>query len=478
MSLFQRIFSGRQSPYIVFTMAIVVWFVCLPLFQDGMFMDGLLYASVAHNLARGVGTFWNPVFSQNSNPVFNTFHEHPPLVFYIQSLFFKIFGLHNIYPERIYCLFTFLLTAMFMGLIWHKVLEGRPGRRLWWLPVLLWVIMPVVFWGYADDVQENTMTVFTTSAIYFIFCAMRSGTVWRSPHFYIGCICVFLASMSKGVPGIFPVVFFFIYRLVFRKTKLIATIGASIGFGSIIAASWFLVLLDPTAREAMRIWFFDRMLQRISNDPSVHSHFHILTGLFTEQIPAMGIVLVLLIIFRLKQVKNKWSKDYFMLFLLLGFSGSLPLMLTLVQADFYFLPALPLFSIAWGLLIADGLEHTIDSLGRSKKWTTAFTAFAWVAFMAGISATICQAGKIKRDKEVLHDIYCIQKLVPENSFMTVHSDIMWSWSARLYMMRYNSISFSDKDTCPYLMAYPSEYVEGKYAQINAPLHLYKLYKLK
>ena len=57
--------------------------------EESMFVDGLWYASISRNLAEGYGSFWNPQFSAI---IFSDFHEHPPLWFGVQSLFFQLLG--------------------------------------------------------------------------------------------------------------------------------------------------------------------------------------------------------------------------------------------------------------------------------------------------------------------------------------------------------------------------------------------------
>ena len=477
MRISSKIISAKQLPFILLTTALAVFLVCLPLFQDGMFIDGIQYAAVARNLARGVGSFWNPVLAQNSVAGLNSFHEHPPLVFFIQALFFKAFGLNSIYPERIYCLFTFLVTACFIGLIWRKIFEGKGALGLWWLPIALWLLMPVVFWSYANDIQENTMGMFTTTAIYFLLCAADSKTALFSLNFYGGMLCVLAAAFSKGVPGLFPLGFFFIYWLSLKKIKFNEAVVYSIAAISFITAIILIVLQNPLAKEALHLWFFDRMLKRISSDPVESSHFHILIGLLTEQLIAIGIVVLALVVFKWKKVKNDFDKSYAALFVLLGFSASLPLMLTLVQRDFYFTPALPWFAIAWALLIADGLNRSINLL--TEKVIKPLLVFASMVVVAGIIVTGWLASTPKRDKQMLQDVYTLQKQIPQNSFVSVTSDIMWrNWSFRCYMMRYNSISFTDKDTCGYFVGYKTDKAAADFVQIDAPLNLFAVYKRK
>ena len=54
--------AHRSFRWIAF--AVLLGFTLPALVRPGMFMDGLLYLTVAHNLASGFGTFWEPRFSQ------------------------------------------------------------------------------------------------------------------------------------------------------------------------------------------------------------------------------------------------------------------------------------------------------------------------------------------------------------------------------------------------------------------------------
>ena len=70
--------------------ALLAAFLLLPSMATiGMFMDGTIYAAISRNLAEGVGTMWALHFSAGLFPVFR---EHPPLVFWLQSFFFRLLG--------------------------------------------------------------------------------------------------------------------------------------------------------------------------------------------------------------------------------------------------------------------------------------------------------------------------------------------------------------------------------------------------
>jgi 4-amino-4-deoxy-L-arabinose transferase-like glycosyltransferase len=87
------------------------------LLQKGMFVDGLWYATISKNLAEGFGSFWSPAFTHTMAPVFI---DHPPLVFGIQSLFFKVLG-DALYVEKIYALFIISLTLVLIIILWRII---------------------------------------------------------------------------------------------------------------------------------------------------------------------------------------------------------------------------------------------------------------------------------------------------------------------------------------------------------------------
>jgi len=455
MNFLKVITGNKQLSFITLTAAVIVWLVCFPLFQDGMFMDGVQYAAVSCNLARGVGSFWFPVFSENSIAGLDTFHEHPPLVFFLQSIFFKIFGLHNIYSERIYCLVMLLLTGFFIVKIWQKVFnDDAEIQKLFWLPILLWLIIPVVFWSYAHNIQENTMGFFTTAAVYFFLLAVNARNVFTGIHFYTGVFCVACAMLSKGIPGLFPLVFFAFHFLVYRKNSFSLSFAVSVVMIVVLAAAFWAILLIPDAKASLSIWFFDRMLYRIENNPVVENHFKILFNLFAEQLPALFFCASIISLGWFRKFPLQFNKKHFWFFFLLGCAGSLPLLLTLVQRTFYFTPALPFFALALAVIIAPSTNYFSEKLFLNKKlWHSTFVLAA-IIFLTGVIFTVYYAGKPKRSPEMLYDVYSIGKQIPENTTVCVSGELMWNnWAFRCYMMRYNSISFAVSDTCRYRIDY-------------------------
>src|ERR1019366_5424087 len=143
----------------------------------------------------------------------------------------------------------------------------------------MWVIMPVVFWAYTNNIQENSMAVFATASVYLFFCAIKSNSLFKSPCFYLGCGSIFLATLCKGIPGLFPLGIFFIYWISCRKISFRSSIIYSIIAASLLLTGGLVLLQNNTANKALHIWFFDRMMHRIASDPVTQNHFYILKGL-------------------------------------------------------------------------------------------------------------------------------------------------------------------------------------------------------
>ena len=161
----------------LFTAAVLVGLLVPSLVQEGMFLDGVSYACIAKNMAKGMGGFAQPYYTATLYPVC---YEQPPFALWLQSLFFRGFGDH-FWVERLHTFCMAILTAVGISLNWRlflKVTHSQvvsPISNMAWLPVLFWVTSPIVFWSYQNNMLECTMTVFVLFSVYF-----AAKSVWKS----------------------------------------------------------------------------------------------------------------------------------------------------------------------------------------------------------------------------------------------------------------------------------------------------------
>jgi 4-amino-4-deoxy-L-arabinose transferase-like glycosyltransferase len=128
--------------------------------SDGMFMDGLMYATISKNLSAGIGTFWQPHMTETFFPVFV---NHPPLAFGLESVFFRILGVSR-YVERFYSVLAIAVTACIIVSIWKSL--GKKSST-GWLPLFLWIAIPSVTWTAVNNMLENTMGIFICLSVLF-----------------------------------------------------------------------------------------------------------------------------------------------------------------------------------------------------------------------------------------------------------------------------------------------------------------------
>src|SRR6185295_8024069 len=136
--------SSRTTEFRLLTAAIFAAALVPRLVHRGMFLDGVTYAAIARNLAEGRGRFWEPFYTATIYPAF---HEHPPLAFWLQSLWFRVLGDHW-YVERLYCLAAAMLIAALIAVTWRAIYadaaaEYGERRDQEWLPIALWMVVPV-----------------------------------------------------------------------------------------------------------------------------------------------------------------------------------------------------------------------------------------------------------------------------------------------------------------------------------------------
>lgn len=404
--------------------------------MDGMFMDGVLYSAVSRNMALGNGTFWNPAFSQTMH---TPFHEQPPFMLWFQSLFFDLFGTENIYPERIYCFLFLVLTGWAMGAFWKIITQDK--STTWW-PVLLFLIIPTISWGFINNVMENTMSLFDIVAVYFIYRYMaedRKG-VWLIP----AVAFTFLASFSKGIPGLFPIAVPVLYS--WSIERKILSKKAFVGGAALLAGmvGIYLALIQlPEAKESYVLYFKSRF-PNFPNTPhsNTGNRAQLLVNLLQELAMPLGLIAFLAVanyLHKKPEYISKANQGKAWFFLLVAFSASLPIMVSYEQRGFYLNTSMPYFAMAMALAFAP-LTGAFE--GVSIKFINGFKILLLIAFVAGIGLTVVKAGRPKRDGDKLAAVEAIKKICPKGSIIYCNKSLWADWSLHNYLQRFAEIGLS------------------------------------
>lgn len=445
----KQFFVSKTLPFWLFTISAILVLTISQLIQDGVFMDGMLYISVSKNLADGLGTFWEPHYSLT---YYTVFREQPPLYFGLLAAFYKIFGT-SMYVERLFCFVCFTFTLIYIHRIWKTLFsDDEQINKNSWLPILFFISIPICFWSYSNHVEETVMTLFTTMSVYYL-----SKVLFKKENviffLILAGVCVFLSSLTKGIQGLFPITAVFSYWMVsnkdisFKKNILYSLILV----GTPVLIYSILIFYNNHIYDVFKLYFENRLGMTFNNKTrfTTDNRFEIMFRLFTELIPMFILMLFIYLFSKKHKVVTLNKNAHFTKItwlLLIGFSGSLPLMITLEQRGFYLLTTLPFFTMAGAAFLANRMGILVEKINlagnfyKYAKWTTV------IILLFSLIFTISKIGGTKRDKKLLSDIYNIGKIIPHGNIVGIPPEMGQDNSLREYLIRNFYISSDDGNT--------------------------------
>lgn len=457
--------NSRHLTGWLFTAALFTALLFPLLTRDGMFFDGTIYASISRNMAEGTGSFWSPYYTATLDP---DFYESPPLGLGLQSIFFRIFGDH-FWVERLYCLIMALIAAALIISIWKRVPDT--SKATGWVPLMLWLAIPLVHWSYTNNMLENTMTVFCLLAIILLFNHVEKGFhyLWQ----LVAAAMIFCAFMTKGFTGLFPLAFYFLHWLIFRQYSFTTMIGQSMWlllYIWIIAAPFFFM---DSSSHALGTYLKEQVINSIQGNREVDGHFFILKKLSMELVAVAGITAVSFILLRaLKQQANSRIRKYSLFFLLLALAGSLPVMISPKQSGFYVLATLPFFAMAAAAFI-----HPLFT-GAVKLWPLAVKIFSmlFITVIAGVLTwSALHFGEPRRNGDMLHDIAQVKKTINSN-IIKLSPSLEYDYTLHANLMRYAHISAKANADSDWYLSDGKQEAPAGYEKVGLPLKVYQLYK--
>jgi 4-amino-4-deoxy-L-arabinose transferase-like glycosyltransferase len=402
------------------------------LVQDGMFMDGLMYAVVSRNLANDIGTYWLPRFTDTIIP---EFQGHPPFVFWLQSLFFGAVGDHW-WTERLYTLLTAFATAFFIHKIW-KALEAETEVVSSWLPILLWLLTPIVFYSYGNNLLENTMGIFTTAALYWLIKAHKTEKIVL--YYVLSTVCILFAVWCKGPVALFPLSAPLFYVLTTegfaKKNKAIRNAILISGlFGIFCAILWAIPVVRATIQNYLQL----QVVQSLEGKIGTNRHrFFIIGSLFQDLLPILSVVAFVWLFYRHRLSPQNARLSLF--FLLMGLAASLPIAISPKQSAFYYLGACPMFALSGGFAISEIIAKWLR--GASSHVYTYFYALTAVLWGGAALFIYPKIGTACKDANKLHDLSLVAPYFQPRDTLQASPDLCLDYDLMGYAYRYYYLNF-------------------------------------
>ena len=241
-------------------------------------------------------------------------------------------------------------------------------------------------------------------------------------------------------------------------------------------------LLFPQSRESLSIYFYERLVRRVNSMPTADYRLEIVWRLFTELIPVMLFVILSYLLSGIKMLRSIFPKQKadFLLFLLVGLSGALPLTLTMVQKGWYMVPSFPFLGIAFAVLVVPVISSTIQRIDMNQWKYKLFLTVSVLLFVSMTIFTISQKGKISREQDVISDVYQIGSVVPRFSTLTVPAKMydQYDFVLQGFLVRYFNISISPYKQYEYFLKEKTmdTTIPQNYQKLDLKLSKHELYK--
>lgn len=439
---------SNNTPFWLLLVGIALVLMSRSLLSEGMFVDGVTYASISRNMAEGQGTFWNPHYTQTLYP---EFRQHPPLALGMEALLFKALGDH-LFVERLYSVLMFVISALLIVAIWKRT----TNKTNWaWLPLLFWIAIPLTTWSATNNLLENTMTVFVLLSVYLMLLSYQfNAKIWLA----LSAIPLLCAFLSKGFTGLFPLAFPLIYCIFDKKRHWIqGPIDSILLTLAFIVMSGLMFLFFPPSLAYLKDYINFQVIGGALYEVTANSRFYIVSQFLLQMLAPIGLLLMLFVLRKTSKTENvkvfefPLDKSWFFTFLILGLTGVLPIILSVKQRDFYMLAALPFFALALGhLTLAMAQVILLKIQKKCHKWLLIGSS---CVLLTGLVLTFAHIGKYNRDEAFLTELKEVLKEIPEHETVGIATKDFTQWSWHAYFMRYGKVSLDDQAPHEYSFSY-------------------------
>lgn len=424
-----------------------------PILRNGMFIDGLVYTNLAKNMAAGNGSLWQPILDVGG-PVF---YEHPALLPFLQSGFFSLFG-DGIHTEDVYNFSILSLTLLLVFKLWQSLVP-KQDTELFFFPLLLFALSQEVQLRYANTMLECGMTLFLLATTY-AFVRLKDHSV------LIALIATgagtLLATLCKGPVGLFTLAMPFLYYLLVEKR--FSSLAFFLPGLTLIIGYAALFLADPAAYAFIAEYLDQQVLaalrgERIENIAG--SRFSILKSLVMTNIPALALCGLLYFFGKARlPLRTDEQRNSALWLVTVGAMAILPIMVSIKQASYYQLPALPFLFLGLGLLLLPKLRSVLQFFVQRRTPYLMLLSVGTVGLLAGLFVAGSMLGTTdRRDRSALKEAKLIAAAMAEQQASVYQLRVLgenrafdsaMSYSVTGFLNRFHNI-YESKDNANILL---------------------------
>jgi len=434
--------TGGDNPAAIRNLRILACVLLIALtvprmWQRGMFLDGLIYASVSRNLAAGDGSWWAPSHTATDDA---PFFEHPPLGFWLEAVGFRIAG-DSFLVERGFSLLVFGLHALLVMAMWRRLLPARYD----WIPLFFWILPEVVTWSVVNNMLENTQALFTSAAVY---CLVRtvgdSSARAQGGWSVLAGVSVVAATLTKGPVGLFPLAVPLLLPLLarppFHRLFLVWTSMTTV----VVAAAMTLAVL-PAPSHNLAEYLRRQLGPSLRGEREVASpRFPFLSYFVAAIFARIAVVAGTLAAFRFRSAPALGRiNPITWFFLLTGAMASLPIAMSPKMAGHYFVPAVPFLALAAASYVMPAVDRYEWIKSERKQHMPLFLAAALL--VAAIVVPVVHGPIEPRDLDTVASLDSIAAAMPRGAIVGTCRAEQYDWSFATYLQRFFRVSVEAQD---------------------------------
>ena len=431
--------SSSRKILILFVLTLYFLLIGHKLLRLGIHGDGVEYATVARNMADGLGTFWKPYLDDTIHPVF---HEHPPLVFWIQSHFFRLFG-DGPYFEAFYGFFIGLVILGCMAWFWRRARQDfqLPAIGNWW-PMLLLVPLPI--FTYMMQINRITST-YTILAILPTYAAYRSVVGHQHTILFslLSGVLIYLGFIAKGPVAFFTFAVPALGWLVLKSKPSKAAISTALAllvFAIIFGATLYLF---PDSVDFWRDFWKHQVMASLKSERSAgDTHWYLVERWAAEMAVPIFVAGLFMALTRVSFRQIRFNRQA-LFFLLIGLASSLPFLFSTRQHTRYIFQSYPFYVLGLAF-ISDRIADRMEGILKNKRTVRiGVVVTAVVFFTAAFTSMLYKKDENKKRKPFYRDIYLQNIKLPERiTISACPADMIYDDWLFADMMRFYRVSLT------------------------------------
>lgn len=389
----------------------------------GMFMDGIIYATISRNLAINIGSFFEPIYV-------DLFESNLTLTYFIQSLFFRIFG-DFFWVEKLHNAVFLILNIVLL----HSIFKIKHKASA--IPILFWWLSPSIPWIFTNNLMEITVSFFFLLSLFFY---LKYKENHQKSYFIYFVLATIFASYSKAFVGFFPLVFPFVHFFIYRKISfqkllleyliLLSCIGVVFGL---------LFCYEPALIQWKKIITYQLHSNELVSNSFWLSKFNFLKEILMNFWPQLFILCLLYVLKSRKKLNIPVHKDVTFFFLLFTFA-IIPFSIFKKFFGFYLSIAAPFLALGVASYFSN-FEIIFEKFLVHNSTKKYIFILLILLNIIGFTVSIIHFGNINRDKNLIEDSQFIASKIAQRksskriSYINLSQDFAYNYYEQAYLAR-------------------------------------------